>query len=387
MTELKDRFSGTLLGMAMGDALGAPLEGMSRDEIERRVGKITGMVDPADFGSDAMSWRMPGLYTDDTQLALLIASTLIETGTFSADFFCRICVRLSYVEGQCGPNVFGVLRGTGPNFRKTVELWKKGTPWNLSGLDTAGNGAAMRVAPIGMFYRDDPEKLIRMAAESAILTHRNPTGVLAAISMAQLVSWMSSQQPQKLNAAKGAEYLMQQAKTALNILEVEYTPYLLEKPTTDDPWFAGLQMLPEMINQETEVYLTRILDHAKVTSRFRINSPAAAYAPASVLTAMTIALTRGHDAYDALTFAVALGHDSDTVGAMVGAAVGALHGELSLPAKLLSETANVDDIKAIGKALYRESQQVPTDEPVPDVMLSERKLCEQQFEQWKHKFK
>jgi len=387
MSTLKDKFVGTLLGEAIGDALGAPLEGMSRDEVERKVGKITSMMDPAEFGADAMNWRMPGLYTDDTQLALIIAYTMIQTGTFSADFFCRMCVRLSSVEGQCGPNVFGLFRGTGANFRKTVDSWKEGIAWNLSGKDTAGNGAAMRVAPIGIFYRDNPEKLIRAAAESAIVTHRNPTGVLAAISMAQLVAWMSAQDAGNLNGAKGADYLLQQAKHAFNILEVEYAPYLLKKPSADDPWLAGLSMLPEMVNQETEVYLTRIEEHAKITSNYRISSPAAAYAPASVLAAIAIALTRGHDSMDALSFSVSLGHDSDSTGAMVGAAVGALHGVSGLPADLLEQVQNKEDITKLSEALYSESQQVSTDEIVPDVLVSERKMCKLQFDMWKHKFK
>src|SRR5690606_35105602 len=76
-----ERARGTLLGLAVGDALGAPLEGLSPQQIRAHYGQVVDYVDGATaWKKKPYRWRMPGLYSDDTQQALVLADVLLDRG-------------------------------------------------------------------------------------------------------------------------------------------------------------------------------------------------------------------------------------------------------------------------------------------------------------------
>ena len=81
--ELLDRFRGCMLGVAVGDALGMPVEGLTRDEIAESLGEVREMIAPErDHFHCGLS---PGQYTDDTEQTLLLAETIIEAGFFDVE--------------------------------------------------------------------------------------------------------------------------------------------------------------------------------------------------------------------------------------------------------------------------------------------------------------
>ena len=74
-----DRVRGCLLGLAVGDALGAPLEGLSPQQIKAHYGRVTDYVDSTlAWKKKRHRWRLQGLYTDDTQQALALCDVLLE---------------------------------------------------------------------------------------------------------------------------------------------------------------------------------------------------------------------------------------------------------------------------------------------------------------------
>ena len=74
-----DRARGCLLGLAIGDALGAPLEGLSAQQIRAHYGLVDDYVDGARaWKKKPYRWRMPGLYSDDTQQAMALSDVLLE---------------------------------------------------------------------------------------------------------------------------------------------------------------------------------------------------------------------------------------------------------------------------------------------------------------------
>src|SRR5215216_7218083 len=81
-----DRARGCLLGLAIGDALGAPLEGLSAQQIRAHYGIVVDYVDGARaWKKKPYRWRMPGLYSDDTQQALALCDVLLGCGRIDLD--------------------------------------------------------------------------------------------------------------------------------------------------------------------------------------------------------------------------------------------------------------------------------------------------------------
>src|ERR1700709_2340394 len=91
-----DRARGCLLGLAVGDALGAPLEGLSASQIRSHYVQITNYVDGAiAWRRKPYRWRMPGLYTDDTQQALALSDVLLERGRVDTSRLAEVYVALA----------------------------------------------------------------------------------------------------------------------------------------------------------------------------------------------------------------------------------------------------------------------------------------------------
>ena len=156
----RDRFRGCLLGLACGDAVGTTVEFRARGNFE----PLTDMVGGGPF-------RLPpGAWTDDTSMALCLASSLAELGRFDPEDQMRRYCRWrtdGYLSstGRCfdiGLTVAGALR----RFEETGEPFSGRTdPWS------AGNGCIMRLAPVPLFFHPDREAAIHWSAESSRTTH------------------------------------------------------------------------------------------------------------------------------------------------------------------------------------------------------------------------
>ena len=155
-----DRFRGCLLGLAVGDAVGTTLEFKPKGSFI----PITDMVGGGPFRLKAGQW------TDDTSMALCLATSLLESQGFDADDqmqrYCR-WHNEGYLSsnGRCfdiGNTVSSALRSYkahGNPYAGSTETW------------SAGNGSLMRLAPIPLFYYPDIEQAVAFAAESSRTTH------------------------------------------------------------------------------------------------------------------------------------------------------------------------------------------------------------------------
>lgn len=186
---LRDRFRGCLLWGAVGDALGRPVEGWDPARIAERFGE-GGLRDYIPW----RGWREgpTGTITDDTQLTIEVARSLLATGgRFQpADFVSRLIRWLPIGRGKGKATVSAVL------------ALEEGTPWWRIGqvVDSAGNGAAMRAAPIGLARALEPSRasLIHDATRSALPTHTHPVGVAGAVAIAAGVAWCIQRAPESL---------------------------------------------------------------------------------------------------------------------------------------------------------------------------------------------
>jgi len=173
---LLDRFTGCLLGLAVGDALGGLFEAQTAEGIRARFPTVDRLID---YPTEEL-W-----YTDDTQMAIGVAEALIERGEIVEDVLCRAFVA-NYVPS----------RGYGRGARAVLEVMEDGGDYRRVAEQhfpggSYGNGAAMRVAPVGLLFRDDHRRLWEQARLSALPTHLHQLGIEGAQLLALAVALCS----------------------------------------------------------------------------------------------------------------------------------------------------------------------------------------------------
>src|SRR6266545_288785 len=173
---LADRFKGCLRGLAVGDALGAKFEAQSGDSIRARFATVNALMD---YPQEEI-W-----YTDDTQMTIGVAETLIAHGEILEEPLCAAFVANYLPSRGYGRGARAVLDAMedGKDYRQVAEEYFPGGSY--------GNGAAMRVAPVGLLFRDDHYRLLEQARLSALPTHRHPLGVEGAQLLALAVALCS----------------------------------------------------------------------------------------------------------------------------------------------------------------------------------------------------
>lgn len=164
---------GMVYGLALGDALGAPVEFLDLHSIRSKYGR-PGIMDLPE----------PALFTDDTQMSLAVAEALVAAGHQDLEAIMAAVSR-EFVSWLNSPENH---RAPGESCLFGARQLKAGVPWRQSGKpQSKGSGAAMRVAPIGYFYQHDLSKLRQVAAATALATHQHPTAQTAAVAAAFLV--------------------------------------------------------------------------------------------------------------------------------------------------------------------------------------------------------
>ena len=160
----KDQFSGCLIGQCLGDALGFVVEGFSPEACKRYVEDFLKTGQKIEFG------RFPfpfGQYSDDSQLARELIQSYVDCKKFEpANYAERI--KMIFKEKR--------IVGFGYATKEAAKRLSQGISWEESGTPppSAGNGSAMRAAPIGLFFFDNPDLLIEAAQDQGRITHRDP---------------------------------------------------------------------------------------------------------------------------------------------------------------------------------------------------------------------
>lgn len=166
-----------LFGLALGDALGWPVEFSNLTAIKQQYG-TAGIQEPPD----------PAEYTDDTQMTLALTEGLLDAGLNAPvdEIMDAIGARfVTWLELQNDPRY---RRAPGNACLAGMERYQAGTQWRKSGNpDSKGCGSAMRVAPLGYFYQHDPERLREIAVASSVITHGHPAALAAATGAAYAV--------------------------------------------------------------------------------------------------------------------------------------------------------------------------------------------------------
>jgi len=295
-----NRVSGVLLGLACGDALGRPIEFRSAETIASQFGTVTELLGDGTHGQPA------GTVTDDTELALCIARSLVEHESFDGQ---DIAERFQeWYEG--GPFDIGLMTAD------AIRKFQRGTSWRDAGREVwehrgegsnAGNGSVMRCAPHAIAFADDPSTLVQVSKRSSAITHYDPRCTYGcAILNGTIAGYL-----------RGADSPLE---TALERVQADAPEELIN----------ALRPVPDGI------------DNAQLQP--------SGYVVHTLQTALYDALT-AETATDAIVTAVNRGGDTDTLGAVTGALAGARFGSESLPERWLNTLDYRDELEGLAQEL------------------------------------
>lgn len=283
--------------------MGAPFEG---GIIEKLAWKLMGKTK-----SGKMRW------TDDTQMSLDLAKSLIANGGLEVNHLSRQFA-LSYKWS----------RGYGSAAAKILKKIKKGKNWqqvnqSIYAGGSFGNGGAMRSPIIGIFYHNNLKQLLKAAHDSALITHAHPLGIEGAVLIASATS-LALNSNSSLEIINGA---------AVNCKYKNFT--------------SRLSIAQEWLVKKERPSSSEVVN--------KLGNGIAA--EASCVTSLYIALRFLNDSFEnMLNFIIECGGDVDTIAAMAGAIWGARRGSVELPEKSLASLESLKYIKAIAVSLYKSSR-------------------------------
>jgi len=320
-----DKFSGTLLGVSIGDTLGHPFEGMIRERIYSHFKNFK------EFMKE--NKKIFRTYTDDTQLTLHTAEALIQGSGFNENNFIR-----EYVSWLDDPPI-------GPGFGciSSIRKLKYGISWKKAASNSGGNGTAMRVSPIGLFYCKDIKSLNSAALKSSVITHSHPAAAAGAIVIARAIAFL----------------IDKSIKSGFSIEEFFETIISSISGTQEKIWEEFIEILnkvKENLNISVEAGLIKF-SQVGVKSPFFIEDYLGKafvhpYTLSTVACAIFVFLKNLDSFEDCIIQLATAGGDSDTVGAIGGSLAGAYFGLGNIPENLINIVKQHRDILKVSEQLY-----------------------------------
>lgn len=315
MPSRNSQLTGCLMGGALGDSLGLPCENLSASRI-RKWWKG--------------QWRQrfffgKGMFSDDTEHAAMTAHALAIHRDDPTAF-------ASTLAGSIRWWFAAVPAGIGlATARSCIRLWI-GIPAQRSGVNSAGNGAAMRAAIIGAFFPNDAIQRRSFVEASTRITHLDSRALDAAC-------WVAEAAACACNGIHGQDEVLR----------------LLNSSTATPIFRERLDSI--------HCFLTESASVTEFASSFRKPGRVSGYAPDSVAVAIYAWLRHRHDFRQAMTEALSCGGDTDTVGAILGGIAGCEAGPSSFPKDwseaIIDRPLDMAKLKELGRALGDPSHPVP----------------------------
>lgn len=299
------RAKGALTGLALGDALGMPTQSMSAADIQHYYGgHIHGFVRAVAEQPIAPNMKA-GAVTDDTEQAFVLANRLIaDGGTLDNHAYAQ-----DLLAWESAMKAKGSLDLLGPSTRLALHALADGVDIEHTGTTGTTNGGAMRAAPIGIaFSPDAPDHLLaRMARESCLVTHNTVQGIQATTLVAAAVSFGIS----------GSECPLEDA--------ISYVSQLPES----GHWSAKASVLARVRRffDWANTGAGSSMEASEFAQTLRRECGTSVEANESVAAAFAFAARFRRDPNEALYQCASVGGDTDTIGAMCGAMLGAQYGD------------------------------------------------------------
>ncbi len=302
-----NRFRGCLIGSAIGDAMGMPVENMTRAQILKKFhGDINRFYPKPNRGLSAGQW------TDDTLLTLTTVDSLIEQRAL-------IPSHIAFKFRQAFESEGG--RGFGASTKTALRRLQKGCPWKEAGADgkyTAGCGAAMRIAPIALFSYSDLDQLKRNCTMVASITHKNQEAINGSLAVAYIIA-------RSINGKFDANTIISDLKK-----------------------FIGPSEFSSKLSEINDVQRDSSLSVADALDLIGTSGSVFEAVGSSIY----IFLRSISSFEEAIVSSVSYGGDTDSIGGMVGAMSGAYHGDAAIPRAWKNGVEAGDEIFARALDLY-----------------------------------
>lgn len=296
----------TLVGCAIGDALGNPFE--MKAPISPDLVAWDGM-----FKAGGTFWKgAAGQYTDDTLMTIALSKSLIQSNGYDPEDAAKEYLAW-YVTGNT--------RGIGNTTAEACHNLKTGATWQesgLTGLTKAGNGSAMRASPIGLVYRKDINSLIEHAMNDASITHNSNEPKMGSIAV-----------------ALGTAYLAGHSKYDRDAILAEII-YILEDCDVKEKL------------QQASFHLNEGTDHKVALAEIGSSGYVA-----ETVAAAFYCLNKTHTFKDCVVMAIKCGGDTDTTAAVAGALAGTYYGLEKIPDEYKNEVENFDLLNALNEELMK----------------------------------
>ncbi len=312
LEKLRSKYTGCMVGAAIGDALGKQNEGLSREDILSR-GYVTDYGD-ARPGCPGEKLRA-GQYTDDTEQMIVLARSIIDCGGFNAGDFARRIAKWG-ANARNDPARSSLV---GPASSAAIARLNFGISWEDSGSDIPSCGSAMRAAPIGLFYKDHDD-VVSNAALSSVPTHKSKGAIAGAVAVAIGVrcalAGMGCLEIIKTTVARASNYDSELGKK----IELSFN----KKDSAPGDVFAEL-------GTSYSVYETVPCAFFCFSRHFE-------------------------EPKKAITEAANAGGDTDSIACITGALCGARHGIGSFPGKWVKGLENSEMIEALAGTIFEMRQ-------------------------------
>jgi ADP-ribosylglycohydrolase len=331
------RARGALYGLAIGDALGMPTQMLSRQEIRDRWGPLLRGFEPAPPGHPIASGMPAGAVTDDTEQAVLLGRLLVKGhGTIDPRELAEALVRWERDMAARGS-----LDLLGPSTKRAVAAVLAGTPPEEAGTTGATNGAAMRIAPVGIAVALDPANPTTSptsAISPALATFPTPAispAPATHIGLSTLVDHVVAASSVTHNtgiALAGAAAVAAAVSAGISGAGIAEATALAVQAARiaagRGHWVAGADIAARI---EWATTLVADRDQAEAAELIYTLVGTSLATQESVPAAFAVLASVPDDPWRACLLAASLGGDTDTIAAMAGAVAGACAGVKAFP--------------------------------------------------------
>lgn len=337
-----DRGEATLLGGAIGDAMGMPTQTLTRDEISSHYGTITDFVAPIE-GHPVSHGLVAGSVTDDTEQTLLLARRIIE----SPDVFDEHGWAKDLLDWETSVKARNLHDLLGPSTKQALENLLSGMPPDKTGRNGTTNGASMRIAPVGIATPVEPlSQFLNQIETTCRVTHNTREAIAAAAAVAAIIS----------AGVEGADF-----RDALPVA-IRAATEAANKGAS-----KGVDDIADRLKQVIS------LTEGGVTATELASQVGTSVAShESVITAFGIVMLTESEPWQAALMSATIGDDTDTIGAIATSMAAACQGVNSLPSQAIRQVQEVNNLELMpavkGLLMVRENRAAFT-EVVPGVQV------------------
>lgn len=290
----------TLVGCAIGDALGNPFEMFPAD-------KLSLVEWDGQFKAGGTFWKgNAGQYTDDTLMSIALSKSIIQCNGFNPEDVAQ-----EYLAWYKTGNTRGIgttTAGAMVNLKQGMDYKNSGLTHSYDGLPAGGNGTAMRVAPLGLVYRHDIIKLMDSAIKDSAITHNSLEPSMGSVAVALAVSMLANR-----------------------TVDPQSVSYEVSNILMDSMVKAKIEQAQRWLEQGTPLYT--------IAQEALAEIGVSGYVPETVAAAF-FCLGATDNFEDAVVMAVKGGGDTDTTAAIVGAMAGTYYGLEGIPVHYKDQVEN-----------------------------------------------